>query len=74
MDGYAAATVSCIKLKGTIKACNALQILFSIFGMMLVCFATFFGGGIDSVTTMMLLAFEEICAIPLILIFAFRHY
>lgn len=74
IEGYAAAIISCIKLKGTINDCNALQLLFSIFGMFLIIFSAFSGGGISAVTPVSLLIYEAICAIPVLLIIIFRKH
>lgn len=74
IEGYTAAIISSIKLKGTLNDCNALQLLFSIFGILLVVFSAFAGGGISAVTPLSVLLYETICAIPVLLIIIFRKH
>lgn len=72
IEGYAAAIISCIKLKGTINDCNALQLLFSIFGILLIIFSAFSGSGANAVNSISMLIYEAVCALPVLLIIIFR--
>jgi len=73
LDGYVSAALSCIKLKGSIKANTTSQIIFSIFGIILVAYTAFFAGGIGAVTPLLILAFQTLCAVPVLLIMLFRR-
>lgn len=73
MEGYAAAVISCIKLKGTINGCNALQLLFSIFGVLLIIFSAF-SGSADAVNPVSMLIYEAVCAVPVLLIITLRKH
>jgi Cu+-exporting ATPase len=73
LDGYVSAVIACIKLKGSIKASTALQILSSVFGILLVIYTAFFASGILTVTPLLILAFQALCAVPVLLIAVFRR-
>jgi cation transport ATPase len=73
LSGYAAALVSCVKLKGSLRANTVLQVALSAVGVLLVAYCTFFGGGAAAITPAYVLAFQAICAVPVLLISLFRR-
>lgn len=70
--GYANGIISCIKLKGTFKANTMLQSALSIVGMLIVAYCAMFAGGIASVTPAYILAYQFICAVPVLCISLLR--
>ncbi len=73
LGGYVSSVLSCIKLNGSMRACTVLQILFSLFGILMVVYAAFFAGGIGKITPVFVLAFQFLCAVPVLLIMLFRR-
>jgi hypothetical protein len=73
MSGYASAVISCIKLKGSMWANTALQIAFSATGMLLVIYCAFFAGGSASIAPVFVLAYQVLCAVPVLFISLFRR-
>lgn len=72
MAGYAAAIVSCVKLRGSLWANTIISVVLSVFGIGLVLWCAFFGAGAASVSPAYLLCYQALCALPVLILGAAR--
>lgn len=71
--GFANGIISCIKLRGTFKANTLLQTVLSVVGMLIVAYCALFAGGAATVAPAYVLAYQLICAVPVLLICLLRR-
>lgn len=70
MAGYAESINACVKLKGTFWANTVLQIVLAVLGMLFAAVVEYFG---HTITAAFVLAYQFICAIPVLLISLLRR-
>lgn len=73
MGGYMAALSSAIRLRGALRTNTTMQTVFAVVGILFVFYAAFFGGGVFTFTPAYLLAYQALCAVPVLLVSLLRH-